>query len=368
MVDSGARDLDPSRTNFESFFLRLIRDMPARVWAKDSQGRYVFVNDEVVKVLRLGREKWIGSTDEALFPKVGQVYWRKDQQVLSSREPLVTTDQVGKDRYLFVLRFPLDMNGEPHVAAVGIETTSQISALIGFLHLQEQLFRNERLRSIGEMASGLAHDLNNSLNAASLRLRVLRRGASQEQVPDVDALERSIDAATQRVQNLREYVTSRREEDSQRVDLEELVSAAIEMVDFLIAKTPTINGGIVHIVRSAKKALPPVSVFPNQLKHVIANLLLNARDAMPDGGTITIGTRKTASSIEIVVSDQGSGIPKEQLEKIFEPFFTTKQNGTGLGLSMAMDVMTRMGGYVQVEDASPHGAVFTLRLPVREAD
>jgi signal transduction histidine kinase len=89
---------------------------------------------------------------------------------------------------------------------------------------------------------------------------------------------------------------------------------------------------------------------------------------MPDGGTITIGTRKTASSIEIVVSDQGSGIPKEQLEKIFEPFFTTKQNGTGLGLSMAMDVMTRMGGYVQVEDASPHGAVFTLRLPVREAD
>src|SRR5580704_15764502 len=234
MVDSGARDLDPSRTNFESFFLRLIRDMPARVWAKDSQGRYVFVNDEVVKVLRLGREKWIGSTDEALFPKVGQVYWRKDQQVLSSREPLVTTDQVGKDRYLFVLRFPLDMNGEPHVAAVGIETTSQISALIGFLHLQEQLFRNERLRSIGEMASGLAHDLNNSLNAASLRLRVLRRGASQEQVPDVDALERSIDAATQRVQNLREYVTSRREEDSQRVDLEELVSAAIEMVDFLI--------------------------------------------------------------------------------------------------------------------------------------
>lgn len=218
------------------------------------------------------------------------------------------------------------------------------------------------------MVRGLAHDLSNSLNSARLRVRTLRITAKEEQGPVVDALERSIDDATQRVQNLREYVTSRREENAQLVDLEELISAAIEMVDFLIAKTPTINGGMIRILRNATESLPRVSAFPNQLKHVIANLLLNARDAMPDGGAVAIETRKIASAIEIVVSDQGSGVPQELLEKVFEPFFTTKENGSGLGLSMALDVMTRMGGDVRITNASPHGAIFTLRVPLARAE
>jgi signal transduction histidine kinase len=367
-VDPKNHRTNTSRSELESFFLHLIRDLPARVWAKDSQGRYVFVNSEVVKVLGIEWEKWIGATDEELFPGVGLVYWRKDQQVLSSRQPLVTTDQVGNGKYLFVLRFPLDIAGELHVAAVGIETTPHVSALMGFLHLQEQLFRNERLRSIGEMATGLAHDLSNSLNSAKLRLRTLRITAKEEQGPVVDALERSIDDATRRVQNLREYVTSRREENAQLVDVEELISAAIEMVDFLIEKTPTVNGAMIRIVRNATQALPRVSAFPNQLKHVIANLLLNARDAMPDGGVLSIETRKSASTIEIVVSDQGTGVAQELLEKIFEPFFTTKESGNGLGLSMAMDVITRMGGDIRVANASPRGAIFTLRAPLTKAD
>src|SRR5258708_28165765 len=168
--------------------------LPARVWIKDSSGRYVFVNSRLTSELGIDREKWLGSTDEELFPNVGHVYWRIDQQVLATRTSLVSTDQVEKGKSIFVLRFPLDIDGQMHVAAVGIDSTEHISALIGLFHLRDELFRSERLRSIGEMTSGLAHDLKNILHAGTLRLNILRSKASEEIFKDVDALSRSLSA------------------------------------------------------------------------------------------------------------------------------------------------------------------------------
>src|ERR1700693_2428527 len=294
---------------------------------KDAQGRYVFVNSEVARALGIPAAGFIGSTDEELFPRVGHVYWRKDQLVLSSAQPLITTDQVEKGRFLFCLRFPVELEGKLHVATIGVDTTSHMSALMGFLQMRDESFRNERMRSIGEMASGLVHDLNNNLNISSLRLRVLKSKAGPDLLSDIEAIGRSLEAATQRVANVREYVTSRREEDLSSGDLDELLTGAINMVDFLIEQTPTVRGGTIRIVRQSAGALPPVLVLSNQFKHVIANLLLNARDAMPDGGVLTIETLLKPSSIEIAVSDEGSGVPEELKSKIFEPFFTTKANG-----------------------------------------
>jgi signal transduction histidine kinase len=341
-----------------------VGDIPARIWIKDSTGRYVFVNSEVTRILGVERDRFIGSSDEEIFPRVGHIYWRKEQLVLSTGEPLVTTDPVENERFLFCLRFRLDLDGAPHVATIGVDTTSHMSALVGFLQLQEQLFRNERMRSIGEMASGLVHDLSNNLNVSTMRLQLLRSKVSDDLLPDLDALARSLDAATQRVQDVREYVTSRREESPAPADLEELLTTAINMVDFLIERTPTINAGMIRIVRRAAENLPVVSVLPNQLKHVIANLLLNARDAMPDGGELTVETRSQPSSVEISIADEGTGVPEELREKIFDPFFTTKPTGNGLGLSMAQDVLSRMRGRISVANRTPRGAEFVLSIPL----
>ena len=133
----------------ERLFSLMMGNLPARVWIKDADGRYVFVNSRLCSELAIDREKWIGSTDEELFPNIGHVYWRKDLQVLTTRAPLVSTDQVEQGESIFVLRFPMDIEDQAHVAAVGIDTTEHISALIGFFHLRDELFRNERLRSIG---------------------------------------------------------------------------------------------------------------------------------------------------------------------------------------------------------------------------
>ena len=182
----------PTIRDPEQIFSLMMGNLPARVWIKDADGRYVFVNSRLTSELGIDREKWLGSTDEEVVPNIGHIYWRKDLQVLTTRAPLVSTDQVEQGKSIFVLRFPLHIDDQIHVAAVGVDTTEHISALIGFFHLRDELFRNERLRSIGEMASGLAHDLKNILHAGTLRLKILRAKAGDHLIKDVDALAKSI--------------------------------------------------------------------------------------------------------------------------------------------------------------------------------
>ena len=354
----------PTIRDPEQIFSLMMGNLPARVWIKDAAGRYVFVNSRLTSDLGIDREKWLGSTDEELFPNIGHIYWRKDLQVLSTRAPLVSTDQVEQGKSIFVLRFPLDIDDQIHVAAVGVDTTEHISALIGFFHLRDELFRNERLRSIGEMASGLAHDLKNILHAGTLRLKILRSKAGDHLIKDVDALAKSINAAAERVRGLQEFVNARPQESLVPADLSILIKEAVELVDFLILKTPTINGGTINLKHKLPASLPKIPVYPNQLKHVIANLLINGREAMPDGGNLVIEAQKTPSNVEVIIADEGTGIADDLLEKIFDPFFTTKEMGTGLGLSMARDVMTRIGGEIRAANRSPRGAEFILNFPL----
>ena len=288
-----------SPLNEESAFMLLMSNLPARAWIRDRDGRYVFVNSRLATALGVDREKCIGSTDEALFSETVAVRAsrRKDQRTLSSGQPLATIDPIDRGQYLFVLRFPLEINGEPHVAGIGVETTEQITALMGLLNLNEQLFRNERLRAIGEMASGLAHDLNNSLNSAVLRLELLRSKADPELMPQVDALARAISNAADRVRNVREFVNSKRDDQPQMADLGNLIHESIELVDFVLLKAFTANGGRINLTCDLREPLPAVRALPNELKHVFANLLMNARDAMPDGGTISISAEPGPATI-----------------------------------------------------------------------
>ena len=100
------RRANPALSEKTNLLLRVAEGMPARAWIKDASGRYIFVNDEVLRVLELEREKFIGFTDEEIFPRVGHVYWRKDQIVLSTRQPLITTDQVEREPLSFLHKVP----------------------------------------------------------------------------------------------------------------------------------------------------------------------------------------------------------------------------------------------------------------------
>jgi signal transduction histidine kinase len=354
----------------ERLFSHFARSMPMRAWIKDPDGKYVYVNSHLVADFGIPQETWLGSTDEILLPRFARVYRRNDLAVLSSGQPLQTTELVerlGETEFEFVLRFPLDIDEVRHVGAVATNLTQEVSALIGLRNVHEQLFRSERLRAVGEMTSGLAHDVNNSLNAAALRLQTMRAAASPELLSHVDALGRSIATAAERVKAVQEFVRAGRDEQLQSVDLVEVIGAAVEMIDFVVQKSPTVLGGRVKIDCRIRRPLPRVNGLPTDLKHVFANLFLNSRDAMLEGGTIAVDAKVAQSTLEIAVSDEGTGIAPNVMSKIFTPFFTTKPTGSGLGLSMARDVMTRIGGQISGENRPAGGAVFRLIFPLPES-
>ncbi len=118
-----------------------------------------------------------------------------------------------------------------------------------------------------------------------------------------------------------------------------------------------------HVARHGE-AQPGPKVLGREER--VEHFLINGREAMPDGGNLSIEAKPTPSTIEVTVADEGTGIPADVFEKMFDPFFTTKDLGTGLGLSMARDVMTRLGGHIHAENRSPRGAAFILNFPIPE--
>jgi signal transduction histidine kinase len=353
---------DPA--HIDDLIARFAPSIPARIWVKNAAGAYVYVNQRLVDDFGVVRAQWIGSTDEQLFPDLALGYRRNDLAVMSTGQPLQTTDLVarrGAQEFAFVLRFPLEIDGERHVAALAIDLTTEVSGLIELQRVQDQRYQAERLRALGELASGLAHDLSNSLNAAMLRLDAVRQKADPRLHPDVDAVIRSLMTAAERVKGVRNFVRAGRDDQRSTIDLVGLVKQAIEMVE-VVMKPPTLFGGRIRIDCALPESLPPVHAVATELQHVIANLLLNARDAMPEGGTVTV-TANVTDRVELSVADEGSGIAQENLDRIFSPFFTTKATGSGLGLSMAKDVMTRIGGGISVQNRPQGGAEFTLTFP-----
>ena len=261
------------------------------------------------------------------------------------------------------------------VAEVRLEplrAKGQIVGVIGFAldvtaHrvLEEQLQRAQQLESIGALAGGIAHDFNNILTAisghASLALGAVEAGSAAEvhlqqvtQASDLGA------AMTSRLMTF-----SRGEEpDAQQLDVNEIVTDAENMLRRLV-------GAAVHLVTDLHASLPRVSADPNQLRRLLVNLAVNARDAMPAGGVLTIETRhKTGEAVvEITIRDTGTGMDEEVRSRLFEPFFTTKPvgKGTGLGLAAVQGIVTQSGGWIQVDSELGRGTTFSIGLPTAEA-
>jgi len=121
----------------------------------------------------------------------------------------------------------------------------------------------------------------------------------------------------------------------------------------------------ISIVKELSPSLPEVVCSGNQLSQVFVNLILNAMDAMPDGGTLTIKSMTKGNNMIIRFEDTGMGVPKEDITKVFEPFYTTKEKGTGLGLAVSYDIIKKMNGALDIESELGHGSVFTITLPCK---
>jgi signal transduction histidine kinase/CheY-like chemotaxis protein len=229
---------------------------------------------------------------------------------------------------------------------------------------QDHLVQTEKLRALGEMASGVAHDFNNALAAILGRVQlVLRRIEDPTLRQWLEIVEQAALDASQTVRRIQEFTRIRRDQPTETVDLHHVARDAVEMTRTRWRDRAQSEGLDVQVVLRLDP-VPPVDGHPAELRQALTNLILNAVDALPRGGVITVSTRADDSWVEVSVADTGVGMSEEVRRRIFEPFFSTKgTRGTGLGLAMVYGIVSRHGGQVAVESREGDGSTVTLRLP-----
>jgi PAS domain S-box-containing protein len=238
---------------------------------------------------------------------------------------------------------------------------------------REQLLQAQKLEAIGQLTGGVAHDFNNLLAVILSGLSLIERMAGHD-----DKLKQLLSAvrqAAQRGQGLTRQLLafSRRQPQlRERIDVARRLREQAALLERLL-------GGNIRLVADVPESLWPVEADPGQLELAVLNLCLNARDAMPGGGTLTIRARNTAlhggpgtlngDHVAIAIGDTGVGIPPEHRARVFEPFFTTKEpgKGSGLGLSQAYGFATHVGGAIAIDSAVGKGTTVTMHLRAAEA-
>jgi GAF domain-containing protein/ActR/RegA family two-component response regulator len=233
---------------------------------------------------------------------------------------------------------------------------------------QEQLVRMEKLRALGEMASGVAHDFNNVLAVILGRAQLLQRKLQDPtfrrwlQIVEQAALD-----GAQTVRQIQEFTRVRRDQPTQTVDLNHAVRDAVAMTRTRWQHESQSRGVEIRLALDLG-VVPPVDGQPPELREVLTNLILNAVDALPHGGEIRLATRLRDGRVEVSVADTGVGMSDSVRRRIFEPFFSTKgPSGTGLGLAMAYGIVSRHGGEILVDSTEGVGSTFTIRLPAGRA-
>ena len=230
---------------------------------------------------------------------------------------------------------------------------------------QDQLVRTEKLRAMGEMASGVAHDFNNVLATVLGRAQLLKKRLEDPKLRQwVEVIERSALDGARTVRRLQDFTRIRRDHPVMPVDLNQVVQQTLEATESSWRQESPSRGIQFEVTTRLAAALPAVSGVPAELREGLTNVILNALDAMPGGGRLALATSSADGQVEIAVTDTGAGIPSSIRHKIFDPFFTTKgPKGTGLGLSMTYGILARHGGRIIVESEEGRGTTFRLIFP-----
>jgi len=230
---------------------------------------------------------------------------------------------------------------------------------------QGQLIRAERFAARGELADGVAHEFNNVLACILANSQLLLRECQDEQARKrLELIEQAAKDGGETVQRLQRFAASEGHEERVPVDLPDLLRDVVELTRHRWKDESEAQGR--HIaVRQQYDPLPPVEGNPVELREVFTNLVLNAVDALPRGGTITVSARREGDHALIEVEDDGVGMSAEVASRAFEPFFTTKRGrGTGLGLAVAAGIVSRHSGEISIRSRPEAGTTVSVRLPL----
>ncbi len=341
----------------------LIDTAPVAVIAADTEARITMWNKTAERMYGYTAEEVIGkhtplraqeSADEVMGDfRQGRHLSREvvrrrkdgiDLQVMAVASPV--TDESGRLRGVFTIHVDLSERNE----------------------LEEKLRHSQKLEAVGQLAGGVAHDFNNLLTAISgyAELAALKATSDPELLSEIEQISRASDRAAALTRQLLAF--SRKQVLTQKViDLNELVSDVSTMLSRVI-------GSHIHLETDLAPGICPIFADPNQIEQVLINLAVNARDAMPDGGTVVVTTIShadaTGEHITLQVRDTGTGMDDATRERVFEPFFTTKDvgKGTGLGLATVYGIVNQTNGTITLETELGVGTTFEIVFPAAKPE
>ncbi|HDL64683.1 MAG TPA: PAS domain S-box protein [Proteobacteria bacterium] len=266
----------------------------------------------------------------------------------------------------------VELDRIPHLVGMGVDITERVRGEEGRLKLERRAQHTRRLENLGVLVGGIAHDFNNLLSAVTGNISLARILLEQN---DTAGLSRSLeetDRAAMRATKLASQLLTYARGGAPVLKIIDSRGLIEESVKFAL------NGSNVRVEFEIPDDLLPIRADDGQLNQVFSNLALNARQAMPEGGTFQViceniliedeaaGPGRRGRYLRVTLRDKGCGIPPKLIPRIFEPFFSTKDNGYGLGLANCHSIIKRHGGWIEVESPPGQGTTFTIHLPATE--
>ena len=372
-----AATLQAATAHYQNFLRQVIDTNPHLIFVKDWDGIYVLANEAVAEMYGTKVEDLVGKRDADFNPKHEEVekYLQDDREVMASQQATLipeepaTNARTGETRWFQTVKVPLlSLDGTSRqVLGVATDITDR-------KQLEEQFRQAHKMEAVGRLAGGVAHDFNNVLTIIRAQTEFLLADLASDDLRRSDVLEiqQAADRATAFTRQLLAF--SRRQLLQPEVlDLNGVISGMEMMVRRLV-------GEDVVLLTKLSPDLPRICADPNQLQQVVLNLAVNARDAMPRGGTLLIETAlveldefyprqhptaKPGVHVVVAVTDTGCGMDSATRSRVFEPFFTTKDpgKGTGLGLSTVYGIVKQSGGHIWVYSELNRGTTFKLYFP-----
>ncbi len=341
-----------------------VRDV---IYALGPDGRFTYVNPNVHQMLGYTPKELLGRRSTDILTPASQ---RRAQEIF-------TRAAKGKEPFNF---YELEMVKKDGVGIVPVEighvtirdVAGRVAGWQGIARditerkqLEQQLLQTERLRALGEMSSGVAHDFNNILGAILGRAQLLHRVMKDEEAKrGLEAIEKAALDGANTVRRLQHFTRRRREEEYFPVDLNQAIKDALSITEAKWKDESDLAGATIDVVTDLG-TIPPVMGNISELREVLTNIIFNAIEAMPKGGSLTFRTEETRGWVSASITDTGIGMTDDVKARIFDPFFTTKGvKGTGLGMSVSYGIIKAHRGEIQVESNPGQGTTMVIRLPI----